>query len=176
MESKIIITRTIDDLKIACKLHNAKYTQGNKYLSWWKVILGVLLGYLAFKGLNQIDNFLLACILITWGGVPLWNRYNAAQIVLKINPDALNEESLIITEEELQSHTNGCVTIIQWFAFFDAAISEQMILFYTNRASFFALPKRFFSEEEYIFLKNKAKEIIAKNKSNKQGRYRDSKY
>ena len=61
----------------------------------------------------------------------------------------------------------------KWFAFVDAIVSEQMILLYTNKVSFLAYPRRFFSEEEFTLLKSKANQIIAQNKSQKK--YRDSK-
>jgi hypothetical protein len=173
MENKITITRTIDDLKTGYKLYNAKHNKRSKYLSWIQLAIGMLFVFLATEGQNPTDKFLIAYIFIVYGSFSIWNRYNAAQKGVKINPDILNEETLIITDEELESQTDGCIMRIKWFAFVDAIVSEQMVLLYVNRVSFLLYPRRFFSEEEFTFLKDKANQTIAKNKS--LTRYRDSK-
>jgi hypothetical protein len=163
LERKINITRSIDDLKKAYKLYHKKRSLRGKIISVILLIIGFNFAYEATKGKNPADKFLLAYIFFVIACTPIWNRYNAAKKGLKNNPSMLDTETLTITDQELESKTEGATGTIKWFAFVDAIVSEDMILLFVSRTSFLILPKHFFSVEEFSFLLERANEIALKN-------------
>ena len=163
MENKINIIRSIDDLKKAYKLYYKKRGLRSKIVSFILLMVGLNFAYQAFKGNNPADKFLLAYLMIIIAAVPIWLRFNAAKKALKNNPRVLYGETLLITDTKLVSEMEGFSTTIDWSAFADAIVTDDMVLLFNNRSSFIPYPKRFFSEEEFLFLKEKAKECKQNN-------------
>ena len=163
MESTIIITRSIDDLKKAYKLYHKKRSLRSKIISVILLIVGFNFAYDAINRNNPADKFLLAYIFIAIACLSDWNRFNAAKKGVENNPSLLGTETLTITDQELESKTDGATLTMQWFAFVGAIVSDDMVLLFVSRSTFFILPKRFFSETEFSFLMEKANEIAQKN-------------
>jgi hypothetical protein len=136
-------------------------------MSWVYVIVGIALMISIPQTTDPSDRLFIALFMIFYGGVLIWNRYDAGPRMAKQFPDTLSDELLIITDAELQSQTSDATLIVKWEGFVHATVSEDMVLFYVNRMMFLIYPKRFFSEEEFSFLKAKAELCAAKSQLSK---------
>jgi hypothetical protein len=168
MENKIEIRRTVEDLQVGSKLHSKKHQLRTLYICWMLIIGGIAIILSEAKGYDPSTKLLVGFIFIALGGMPLFSRWNAGHKMAKKYPNILVDEIVFITEEELQSQTENVFSNIKWVTFTDAAISEEAILLYINPTQYILYPKRFFSEEQYSFLKEKSNQIIERTKAKKK--------
>lgn len=167
MEPTTRIERTVDDLTLAYKIHNDKYNFRAKYISWMLVIAGTVIALSPANEHQLSDKFIIAGIFVFLGALSIWTRYNFAHRMAVQCPNVLTEDLLTLTEEELISETSGSLLRIKWEAFAGATISDDMVLLYMNRISFMFYPRRFFSEEQFAFLKSKAELRAARSQMHK---------
>ena len=160
MEIKVAMSRTVDDIKKASNLHYSKYSPSSKYVSIMLLIGGATILFSEGQGHDPFDKALIAFFMITIGVITLWSRYNAGNRTARLCPNLLTEDSVTISEFKLNFDSKYAQTMLTWDIFVDAIISDDMILLYYNKIQFIILPKRFFSEEQYTFLKEKAATYI----------------
>jgi hypothetical protein len=162
MEIKVNITRSVDDLKAAFKLHYDKYYPRSKYISVMLVVAGVVIFFSQGTGHNPADTALISFFLVVYGGSMIWSRYNAASSTGKMRPNMLGEESTFISEFKIEFDSKYAHTMLTWDIFTDAIVSDQVVLLYINRLQFIIFPARFFTPVEYTFLQERAALCAAK--------------
>ena len=153
------ITYTKDDLKLACKLNFNKYNRRIKISSWLFPILGLLFAFSALWDDAIFSKLIMALGFMVSGGIYIWIRISAPTRMLKANEQMSEVAYALITDETVEAKTEGRYSTIKWYTFYDAIISEEMVMLFTNSSNFILYPRRFFSEEEYAFLKEKANKI-----------------
>jgi hypothetical protein len=156
MEIKVTITRTVDDIKKAYKLHYHKTSRQSTYILIMLLVGGIVIFFSEGAGHDPFDKALISFFMIFISAVLLWARYNIANRSAKLYPNLLQEQSVFISPFKLEFETKHSQTMMTWDIFTDALISDEVILLYLNKIQFIILPARCFSEEQYAFLKGKA--------------------
>ena len=175
MEIKAEIQNNIKDVHDAYNLHLGQVKAKN-VVSYIIVIGSIIFLCIEIVQGCPFNVYSPLLFLLLFGCYRIWWLSTLGNRAANKNPSLLDKYTVIFTDDELRIFNDNEDSTIKWKSFANAKVSTEVILMYQNKTMFYFYPKRFFSEVDFAFIKDKANQTIAQNESKKSPPpYRDSK-